>query len=1785
MHKYLHLALLISLKLFSEEIAQVPPAGLLTSIDNEPSAIVDGCINVISGEFFDYEVDLTIPGPEPLRVERVLSHNNTHPQIQQPQLRWNFNHDTQLSTFDFRKGHYRFDFKDHFGSYLEFKADDTGDRKCWSQLKGEILKRGVINTGRGNISAQTNIRNHQLHINFETRDCHLDTGDGTCLYFKGLNYLHEETYPNRLKIEYQRDKKNQVMGRTLLNTAGNILSSYTIHRSEKSYFEYTACDGRKLKYQFSKAASALSKFYYLTRVDRTDAPAITYEYIPEKLHRYHLPSRNDDSNEALYFFENCRLLRKSYPEERFIKLNYYQLKGDGAGVWGDKKKAEIEIPFQGRLKEILAPLGVDATPVPKWRFEYQLPKGSYQEGTTLVFDALNHKTEYQFNERQRLTSIIKYDGSGKPYTIETLTWGAEDTTHEIELLSRSFGLYGKKEKTFVKTYAYDARGNIIKESLTGNLTGQGIGTRVRSYTYSQDKFNLLLSSTEGKVTKKFTYLPGTNLLASCLHETQKGIFLRHFYEYDENGMVTRHVIDDGSRIQQKDLKGVTERKIEIFERSKMYPIGLPLVMTEAFLDQQGHESISLRKINGYDAFGRLIKQETYDSCNQFCYQEEWSYDAHGNTLTHTNPLTHLITCSFDANDNMVTEQNHHLLKKFSYDHMNRLIRLDELHPDGTLSKHFRYDLCGNPINTIDIFGNETRTEYDAFNRPLNVFTNNSTISYSYDELSHPTKIVDANGHATHFSYTLYGKPYHIIYPDGSEERFEYDAEGQLIKEIHKNGSFTTYQRDAQDRILLTQQFSPTGEFQCQTEAGYSSFHMLWEKDAAGTITRYTYDAQGRKTSVSKEESLVTFEYDALGRVAKTLTEDSAKTFFYDAMGQVTEERSENASGTILTWVRFTYDEAGHKTCIEQDGAITQILYDTHGIPFKTIDPEGHVTSSKLVLNYYSPSGEHLFCLETIDPLGQMTVAIQDAQGRLIEKFKKDMYGKEIQKTNYYYNSTGGCTQTQHTVYSPNSKSRKITHNLEYDALNRPVALIQAAGTPDEKRTYTQYNVAGQKEKIIKPDGVILHFSYDSLNRLIEHFSSDKSFHYRYTYDKNSNPVQVDDLIYHRSTYRTYNSLGRITTEKLANNLTLEMSYTALGNLKTLILPDQSAIHYTYDGPLLKSVQRSTAKGDIRYYHTYDKYNTSGQSLNASLIYNLGQIGLQYTRKGQIQKIASPYYNEELFYDPVGNISQCNKGLQTENYSYDALYQLNQENEHTYSYDSLYNRLQKDGSIYTINCLQQILSDGEVSYIYDPNGNMLKAGDKQFTYDALDRLTSITSGSLLTQFSYDELHRCITRQSFENGCEYLLYIGQNDIGTTDSQLQIKNLRILGKGLAAEIGAAIAIEIEGAVYAPLHDHNGNVTTLINSLGEVVESYRYSAFGETELGNKSINPWRFASKRHEGDYVLFGRRFYDPALGRWLSPDPLGYDVGPNLYAYVNNSPLIHFDAYGLYEQTSFWDRARDFLRDSWNSLRETISRGYDKACDTLSRAGTAIKEFSHHAVPIPLVKDVGGLTGHFLEKGTFKGYISSLQHEHSQIVRMDTKPHLRHDIHICYINGINTSLADAIRHTEMISQLFGGIRVDLLYNGSSGTVGDIGEVAMQKCGIPTHSVNVTIKGLREMIHGVGSSGLVIAMAHSQGGQILHEALQQLPTERIAAVTFGSARIIEDTGTRMSVNYISSRDPIPAISDPLHYARAKSGGVPEVKFIPSIESKRFDHFFGDATYQHALNEFHELFYKKLW
>ena len=110
----------------------------------------------------------------------------------------------------------------------------------------------------------------------------------------------------------------------------------------------------------------------------------------------------------------------------------------------------------------------------------------------------------------------------------------------------------------------------------------------------------------------------------------------------------------------------------------------------------------------------------------------------------------------------------------------------------------------------------------------------------------------------------------------------------------------------------------------------------------------------------------------------------------------------------------------------------------------------------------------------------------------------------------------------------------------------------------------------------------------------------------------------------------------------------------------------------------------------------------------------------------------------------------------------------------------------------------------------------------------------------------------------------------------------------------------IELQGKRFIPFHDLQGNIRGLVNPITQAIEeAYSFTAFGEEkELSWK--NPWRYASKRSDPDssLIYFGKRDYDPYLGRWLTPDPAGFVDSVNLYQYVFNNPYRYRDLDGQF-----------------------------------------------------------------------------------------------------------------------------------------------------------------------------------------------------------------------------------------------------------------------------------------------
>jgi RHS repeat-associated protein len=110
----------------------------------------------------------------------------------------------------------------------------------------------------------------------------------------------------------------------------------------------------------------------------------------------------------------------------------------------------------------------------------------------------------------------------------------------------------------------------------------------------------------------------------------------------------------------------------------------------------------------------------------------------------------------------------------------------------------------------------------------------------------------------------------------------------------------------------------------------------------------------------------------------------------------------------------------------------------------------------------------------------------------------------------------------------------------------------------------------------------------------------------------------------------------------------------------------------------------------------------------------------------------------------------------------------------------------------------------------------------------------------------------------------------------------------------------------------DGLGSIVAVSKYGGQVYESYRYDAFGRTTIFNAYDQPISYSTYMGTRIYGFTGReydcetglyyyraRYYNPAIGRFLQTDPIGYADSLNLYQYCGNNPVNFIDSLGLWK----------------------------------------------------------------------------------------------------------------------------------------------------------------------------------------------------------------------------------------------------------------------------------------------
>ena len=224
----------------------------------------------------------------------------------------------------------------------------------------------------------------------------------------------------------------------------------------------------------------------------------------------------------------------------------------------------------------------------------------------------------------------------------------------------------------------------------------------------------------------------------------------------------------------------------------------------------------------------------------------------------------------------------------------------------------------------------------------------------------------------------------------------------------------------------------------------------------------------------------------------------------------------------------------------------------------------------------------------------------------------------------------------------------------------------------------------------------------------------------------------------------------------------------------------------------------------------------------------------------------------------------------------------------------------------------------ITYTYDANGNQITrdgASQAWASFNLPVQVAQPVGGTTyLSQFSYGpDRQRWKQVASYSNGTETTYYVGGllEKESPSSGATQWRHYVHLPSGMA--IVVARASNNQKTVRYLLVDHLGSTDKVLNEAGAIVASYSYGVYGNrrgSDWGGTApdwsgiANSTRHGYTGHEHlDNVLLvhmNGRVYDPAIGRFMSADPIGIDAWRsqswNRYAYVQNRPLRFTDPTG-------------------------------------------------------------------------------------------------------------------------------------------------------------------------------------------------------------------------------------------------------------------------------------------------
>lgn len=896
----------------------------------------------------------------------------------------------------------------------------------------------------------------------------------------------------------------------------------------------------------------------------------------------------------------------------------------------------------------------------------------------------------------------------------------------------------------------------------------------------------------------------------------------------------------------------------------------------------------------YDDAGRLVRlRDTFD-----LVQVELIRDpAH-------------VTCI----ERVYPDQRREVLASYGYDAIGSLTEVRDA--SGQVQRRFAYDSGQRMVEHQLPSGLHCFYEWALIDglewRVVKHWTNEGdAYQFDYDLPAGTTRITDSLQRVSIRHWNTQHQITHYSDNLGQTWLFEWNDERQLLNATDPQGGRYEYSYDEAGNLIG--ETDPLGRSDSTLWLEHWALPLV-QTDAAGNSWRYRYDQRGNCTVAIDPLGHVTrYRYDAHGQVVEIIdATGKSKKLRWNPFGQLVEHTDCSGYPT-----RFGYNEQGFLQVITDAlGERTQFHYDALGRLLSSQLPDGRSEQyqrdiSGQLTAYTDPAG-HTTCYQH-NRRGQVRQRT-DAHGRQVQ-FGYDSFGRLQALVNengerYRFAWDDGDRLTEQQDLDGSAK------RYSYDRLDN-VTTVTALAAP--------YGTGLAVVPETPPAPIVHRLERDAIGRLIAKTTDDGRTDYTYDPLDQLTDVSFTDLQGNAQALSfAYDAVGQLLAERSSTG-ELQHHYDELGNLIQTQLPDGRWLNRLYygsghlhqinlDGQVISDFERDRLHREV--------LRTQGQISTRSEYDRSGRLRARQRRHTSQPALMPAAVQKHFEYDPadnlIGKLDQQPSAQHRQLLHYDATGRIiaSQDSLHgqreTFAYDAAANLLDGPQSGAGLVVHNKLLTYQDKRYRYDAFGRMIEKrsgarGVQHFAYDAESRLIEVRNeGASVVRMAYDPLGRRIGKTEH----------GSNGYPLSETQFMWDGLRLLQEHKHSQTSLYL-YEDEG--YQPLarvdgigalqkiryyhNDLNGLPEQVTEADGHTLWQATYRVWGNTVEEVREPYFIEEQNLRFQGQYLdretglhFNTFRFYDPDVGRFTTPDPIGLAGGINAYVYASD-PHTHIDPLGL------------------------------------------------------------------------------------------------------------------------------------------------------------------------------------------------------------------------------------------------------------------------------------------------